>query len=763
MSKFCKFAEVLLPVPFEGTFTYLVPENLIESIEVGRLVIVPFGAKKFYSGIVIELHDREQESIRIKKIVSSPGSGPIVCKVHLDFWKWIASYYMCTFGEVMKAALPSGFRLESENIEDLVAFRVKKITYVRLTPFYVEDHEKLHIAIEKTKRAKKQLDMLIAFTELSGIFNSADSYTEVSKMDLVDKSGSSSEILKSLCNKQILECYEKEVENEPIFSVKTEKAACLNHSQSLALDSIKKNFETHAVCLLHGYTSSGKTEIYTHLIDECIASGKQALFLVPEIALTTQLSDRLRKVFGSNLGVYHSGLSDNERLKVWSHVPGEDGLKVILGARSSVFLPFHSLGLVIVDEEHESSFKQQDPAPRYNARNAALVLASFFKAKTLLGTATPSIESYANCLMGKSGLTELFSRYMDTELPDVKIVNVKELKHKKRMKSIFSPLLEEKIDESLKSGGQAILFQNRRGYAPVMQCRNCGWIPKCERCDVSLTYHKSRNKICCHYCGFEIPVPEHCPACGEQAVVTSGFGTEQIEDEIKKLFPLAKTVRMDSDTTRTRHSFEKIIDDFEAGDTDILIGTQMVSKGLDFNNVKVAGIVNADQMLNFPDFRAHERAFQLMSQVSGRAGRSGQRGVVVIQTSQPENPVIGNVVSNDYISFFNGETYMRQMFGYPPYTRLINILLKHRDVFVVRKAALEFAKLAWPYFNDKLLGPDHPPVSRINRLYIQSLLLKINLSASASGAKDILFQIRDKVKQIPEFKSVQFVFDVDPV
>jgi len=763
MSNSCNYAEVLLPLPVEGTFTYSVSGDLLPEVQVGSLVIVPFGSRKLYTGIVTELHDRMPETLRVKTIVSSPGIVPLVKKEHLDFWKWIASYYMCTRGEVMKAALPSGFKLESENIEDLAGFRVKKRFYVRLTPDYSEDPEKLHLAMDEISRAKKQLNILLTFTEMSGIFKGQASTGEVSKKDLLEKSGSTSDVLKSLCKKQILDCYEKIVEEESPCVEATDKIASLNINQSRALTSIRKNFETKPVSLLHGYTSSGKTEIYIHLIDECIASGKQALFLVPEIALTTQLSDRLGRVFGDKLGVYHSGLTDSERLKIWNQVSREEGCQVILGARSSVFLPFRSLGLVIVDEEHESSFKQQDPAPRYNARNAALVLASIFDSKTLLGTATPSIESYANCLMGKSGLTELFSRYRDMELPEVIIVNVKELRRKKLMKSIFSPLLEEKIGEALEAGEQVILFQNRRGYALVMQCRTCGWVPKCERCEVSLTYHKYRNKLCCHYCGFERSVPENCPSCGEPDLAAGGFGTEQVEEEVRRLFPQARTVRMDTDTTRTRHSFETILNDFEAGKTDILIGTQMVSKGLDFSNVRVAGILNADQLLNFPDFRSHERAFQLMAQVSGRTGRSGQRGLVIVQTSQPENPVIGHVVSNDYKSFFNEETSIRQTFGYPPYTRLVQILLKHRDVVVVRQAALIFAKLAGPYFAEKLLGPDHPPVSRINRYYLQSLLLKISINASASGSKEVLCQVRDKVRQMPEFKSVQIVFDVDPV
>lgn len=791
-----KYAEVMLPLAVEGTYTYSIPENLIDCLEIGSRVMVPLGLKKLYTGIVTELHEAkpkkgpateiamtslvepepekgmaslntESEAIpksyKVKPIHSCLDKAPFVKKQHLDFWKWIASYYMCTPGEVMKAAIPTSLKPELITNEEPAPAQIKTKTFVRLATEYVEDPEKLHSAINELSRAKKQLTILISYIELSGVLKGKSLTEEVSKKQLLENSDSGSVLLNSLCKKKIFECYEKIAEDDFSFEGGGHSISSLNNEQQKALYSIKNNFETKPVCLLHGFTSSGKTEIYMHLIQECLASGRQALFLVPEIALTTQLFERLKHVFGESAGVYHSGLNDTERLKVWNYVSKEDGYKVILGARSSIFLPYRDLGLIIVDEEHESSFKQQDPAPRYNARNCALILASLFNAKTLFGTATPSIESYANCLMGKYGLTELFVRYREMEMPEIITIDVKELRRKKRMKSIFAPVLKERIDQSLESGEQVILFQNRRGYAPVMQCRNCGWVPKCQNCEVSLTYHKYRNRLCCHYCGFETNVPADCPACGESNPGFGGFGTEKVEEEVSKMFSKARISRLDTDTTRAKRSFENILREFENGNTDILIGTQMVSKGLDFGNVRVAGILNADQMLNFPDFRAHERAFQLMTQVSGRSGRNGKRGVVIVQTSQPESPIIRHVVENDFISFFNEETAIRKEFHYPPFTRIVKILLKHIDSGVVRQAALMYSCLAKPTFGDMLLGPDQPAVSRINNMFLQSLMLKIEINESAAGAKDILCKVRDEVKQKPEFRSVQIVFDVDPV
>ncbi|MDP4278509.1 MAG: primosomal protein N', partial [Bacteroidota bacterium] len=761
------YADVLLPLPLDSTFTYAVGDEWLADLQTGRAVIVPFGARKLVTGIVTALHSRRPETHTVKQIVAVLGAAPIVNEKHLQFWKWIASYYLCTEGEVMKAALPAGLKLESETVvvrtdvsetglplkerelnvldalppgremplqalgklcgiasilplvqqlmekglvvvsEDIrTSYRTKKRTYVRLTAAYRTDPDALNQALDNLSRARKQAALLLKYRDLAAPLDKGETAGEVEKSVLLEQAGASAALLKALCTSDILECVEKAVNEVSERKTGPAGVALLNAHQQAALDAIHQQFDKQAVCLLHGVTSSGKTEIYMHLIQECLDAGKQVLYLVPEIALTTQLSSRLERVFGEALGVYHSGMTDAERVAIWHQVQQSNGLKVILGARSSVFLPFHSLGLVIVDEEHDSSYKQQEPAPRYNARNAAMVLAARFGAKTLLGTATPSVESYANCLMGKSGLVELSCRYADAQLPDIVAVDTKELKRKKRMKSFFSPVLLDYIQAALEAGEQVILFQNRRGYAPMLECKVCGWIPKCSHCDVSLTYHKYRHQLSCHYCGFETDVPSRCPSCGEPGLTTGGFGTEQVEEEVHRLFPEARTSRLDTDTTRGRHSFEQILQQFGEGKMDVLIGTQMVSKGLDFSRVKVVGILNADQMMGFPDFRAQERAFQLMAQVSGRAGRSGRKGVVVIQTSHPDNPVIKHVISNDYTAFFNEETSLRQLFDYPPYTRIIQLLFKHVDAIVVRRAALLFASLGEKVFAHRLLGPD---------------------------------------------------------
>jgi len=490
--------------------------------------------------------------------------------------------------------------------------------------------------------------------------------------------------------------------------------------------------------------------------------GKQVLYLVPEIALTSQLSGRLWRVFGKKLGVYHSKYSDAERVEVWTKMLGNDPYQVVLGARSSLFLPFRNLGLVIIDEEHENSFKQQDPSPRYHARSSAIMLASFHHAKTLLGTATPSMETYFNVETGKYGVVELKGRFLEMPLPEVEVVNTRELRRKKRMKGLFSPILKEKMEYALNNGEQIILFQNRRGYAPILECRDCGWIPKCERCDVSLTYHKNTGKLTCHYCGFERQMPDVCPSCGSDSMKLVGVGTEQVEEEVKRLFPEARVGRMDTDTTRSRRSHEQIIEDFEMGRTNILIGTQMVSKGLDFKHVRVVGILDADQMLNFPDFRAHERSFQLMVQVSGRAGRQGKQGMVILQTSNPDLPVIKEVLRNDFDAFFRRESEMRQMFGYPPFTRMILIRLRHKDPDVVERAAWRFSQLLFPYFQSRMLGPDKPMISKINHYHYRQLILKAELSVSSIKVKDLLLKAQEEMYQERAYKSVQVLYDVDP-
>jgi len=817
------YADVLLPLPLTQTYTYSVPEELAAKVQVGCRVIVPLGPKKLYTGIILDLFESKPVDYVTKPVYSLLDESPILVGPQLNFWRWIASYYMCTFGEVMKAALPSGLKLESETLVTLAdgfeadaplterenrlmdalipgkpasllelsknsgitnplpivhelmekgalliseglrtSYKIKTKRCVRLTETFRNDQDKLNFFINETSKSKKQIKVLMEYLELSSFFRETQP-TEVGKKELLDKSGASPAVLQALCAKEVLEIYIKEIDRLHRGDHPKIGKSSLSKKQKEALESIKISFQENPVCLLHGLTSSGKTEIYIHLMEECIHSGKQVLYLVPEIALTTQLSDRLKRVFGNKLGVYHSKFPDAERVEIWNNLVRNSDYQVILGVRSSIFLPFHSLGLIIVDEEHEGSFKQQDPAPRYHARNAALILAAMHGAKTLLGTATPSLESYYNCLNGKFGLVELFSRHYEMRMPEIIAVNTKELRRKKMMKSLFSPLLSEEIGKALAVGEQVILFQNRRGYAPVIECKSCGWVPKCERCDVSLTLHKFHQKLTCHYCGFEHEIPQVCPVCGAHDLSTRGFGTEQIEEEVRLEFPKARIVRMDTDTTRSRRSYEQIIHDFESGDTDILIGTQMVTKGLDFDHVRVVGILNADQMLNFPDFRAYERSFQQMAQVSGRAGRKGERGVVIVQTSDPEQPVIKDVISNLFKSFYNREMVMRKQFSYPPFTRIIQIRFKHKDISVVRHAAEFYTSLIKPVFGQRLLGPDQPPVARINNYYMQHLLLKIETEASVSKVKDFLYEALDVFKQKADFRTVQINFDVDPL
>jgi len=823
MSVISSYVDVLLPLPLNQTYTYSVPDDLVSMIKVGCRVIVPLGTRKLYTGIILEHHERKPVGYAIKPIYSLLDESPILIGPQLEFWRWIASYYMCSVGEVMKAALPSGLKLESETMvtlsedfeSDVVlkdretavinvlipgkptslmdlskisgvanvlpvvnklmesgallvsegfrsSYKVKTKSFVRLTETYRKDSEKLRSVMDEAARARKQVEVLMAWLEMSAFFRESEPL-EVGKKDLLNRAGTTTSVLQALCKKNILEIYDKSIDRIARSDDEQSGASLLSKKQKDAMVAIESSFEALPVCLLHGLTSSGKTEIYIHLIEKCIRSGKQVLYLVPEIALTTQLSDRLRKVFGNKLGVYHSKFPDAERVEIWNKLVRNQDYQVILGVRSSIFLPFHSLGLIIVDEEHEGSFKQQDPAPRYNARNAALILASMHGAKTLLGTATPSLETYSNCLSGKFGLVELFSRHYEMAMPEIIAVNTKELRRKKIMKTLFSPLLSERIQDALVAGEQVILFQNRRGYAPLVECHTCGWVPKCERCDVSLTFHKYHQKLTCHYCGFERDLPQTCPACGTPNLSAHGFGTEQIEEAVRAQFPDARIARMDTDTTKSRHSYEQIIHDFESENTDILIGTQMVTKGLDFDHVRVVGILNADQMLNFPDFRAYERSFQLMAQVSGRAGRKGKRGQVIIQTSDPEQVVIGDVISNDFKSFYQREMSMRKQFSYPPFTRIIQIRFKHRDVSVVRRAALSFAASIRPVFGQRLLGPDQPPVSRINNFYLQNLLLKVEADSSVLKVRKILYKALDHFSQESVFRSVQVSFDVDPV
>ena len=600
------------------------------------------------------------------------------------------------------------------------------------------------------------------YVELSGVLGGGAS-KEVSKKELLQRASASPAIFNGLVEKQIFEVYYQEIGRLNRLVGKTVELNVLNEYQQRAYHEIMQSFQEKNVCLLHGVTSSGKTEVYIHLIEETLRQGRQVLYLLPEIALTTQITERLKRVFGSRLGIYHSKFPDAERVEIWQKQLTEEGYDIILGVRSSVFLPFRNLGLVIVDEEHENTYKQQDPAPRYHARNAAIVLASMYGAKTLLGTATPSVETWQNATTGKFGWVELKERYKEIQLPEIIPVDIKELHRKKRMTGQFSPLLLQYVREALDNKQQVILFQNRRGFAPMIECRTCGWVPKCKNCDVSLTYHKGINQLTCHYCGYTYQLPRSCPACEGVELMHRGFGTEKIEDDVKLIFPEASVARMDLDTTRTRSAYEKIIADFEQGKTDILIGTQMVSKGLDFDHVSVVGILNADTMLNYPDFRSYERAFQLMAQVAGRAGRKNKRGRVVLQTKSIDHPIIRQVMTNDYEDMVAGQLAERQMFHYPPYYRMVYVYLKNRNETLLDVMAHTMAEKLRALFGNRILGPDKPPVARIQTLFIRKIVVKIEQNAPMSRARELLLRVQREMIEDERFKSLIVYYDVDPM
>ena len=600
------------------------------------------------------------------------------------------------------------------------------------------------------------------YVELSGVLGDGAS-KEVSKKELLQRASASPAIFNGLVEKQIFEVYYQEIGRLNRLVGKTVELNVLNEHQQRAYHEIMQSFQEKNVCLLHGVTSSGKTEVYIHLIEETLRQGRQVLYLLPEIALTTQITERLKRVFGSRLGIYHSKFPDAERVEIWQKQLTEEGYDIILGVRSSVFLPFRNLGLVIVDEEHENTYKQQDPAPRYHARNAAIVLASMYGAKTLLGTATPSVETWQNATTGKFGWVELKERYKEIQLPEIIPVDIKELHRKKRMTGQFSPLLLQYVREALDNKQQVILFQNRRGFAPMIECRTCGWVPKCKNCDVSLTYHKGINQLTCHYCGYTYQLPRSCPACEGVELMHRGFGTEKIEDDVKLIFPEASVARMDLDTTRTRSAYEKIIADFEQGKTDILIGTQMVSKGLDFDHVSVVGILNADTMLNYPDFRSYERAFQLMAQVAGRAGRKNKRGRVVLQTKSIDHPIIRQVMTNDYEDMVAGQLAERQMFHYPPYYRMVYVYLKNRNETLLDVMAHTMAEKLRALFGNRILGPDKPPVARIQTLFIRKIVVKIEQNAPMSRARELHLRVKREMIEDERIKSLIVYYDVDPM
>ncbi len=746
------FVDVILPLPLDGLFTYSVPQPWGGQVKIGIRVLVPFGRNKTYVGIVAKTHKGPlPEGVHIKDILQVIDVEPVLLDSQLRLWQWIAEYYMSPIGEVYKAALPSGLKAEE-------GYKPRTETYLRLTSKFSSE-QALHVALDMLQRAPKQLKALVDFINLSD----SQSDTEISRDELLNQ-GHTLQTINSLQKRSILDAYEKEVGRlnhggEPHL----DKIKSLSAPQQDAYNQIQFSFLKKHVTLLHGVTSSGKTEIYIHLIHQALERKQQVLYLLPEIALTVQIMERLQHVFGNRLGIYHSKYSDAERVEIWQKQLSQNPYDVILGARSAVFLPFQHLGLVIVDEEHETSYKQQDPMPRYHARSAAIMLAQMFSAKTLLGTATPSLESYHNAKTGKYALVELFQRYKGIELPEIQVVDIKDLQHRKMMNGPFSPLLLNKVREALGRGEQAILFQNRRGYAPMIECKQCGWVPHCSHCDVSLTLHRNLNQLTCHYCGTVYQVPTECPACGSKELQTRGYGTEKIEADIRDIFPEARIARMDLDTTRTRQAYERIISDFSAGRTNLLIGTQMISKGLDFDKVSVVGILNADTMLNYPDFRAYEHAFMMMAQVSGRAGRKGRRGLVILQTKSPDLPLVHQVVRNDYAAFYRSLIAERQQFHYPPYYRLVYVYLKHRQDAVVEAAGLEMGRLLRQWFSGRVLGPDKPGISKVKSLSIRKIVLKFELSLSMAEVRKYLALAQQQMLQEKRYASLQIYYDVDPL
>ena len=747
------FTDIILPLPLDGVFTYSVPQSLEGQVKRGVRVLVPLGRNKTYVGIISEVHDKKPEGYQTKDILQVLDSCPILLDAQLHLWQWIADYYMAPIGEVFKAAFPAGLKAED-------GYRPRTETYIELSQKF-RNEAAIHVALNMLQRASKQLTAFIDYLALSGWDKNEPQ--EITRDELLNQ-GHSLPTLAALVKRGLLQTYEREVGRlnlggEPCF----EKIKPLSQVQQDAFNKIQFSFLKKNVTLLHGVTSSGKTEIYIHLIRQTLEQKKQVLYLLPEIALTVQMMERLQRVFGNRLGIYHSKYSDAERVEIWQKQLSTHPYDVILGARSAVFLPFQNLGLVIVDEEHETSYKQQDPMPRYHARSAAIMLAQMFGAKTLLGTATPSLETYHNAKTGKFGIVELFQRYQGIELPEIQIVDIKDLQHRKMMNGPFSPILLSKVREALERGEQVILFQNRRGYAPVVECKQCGWVPHCQHCDVSLTFHRHLNQLSCHYCGYTYQVPTECPNCGCIHLQTRGYGTEKIEAEVHDIFPEARIARMDLDTTRSRQAYERIIGDFSSGRTNLLIGTQMISKGLDFDKVSVVGILNADSMLNYPDFRAYEHAFMMMSQVGGRAGRRGKRGLVILQTKSPELPLIQQVVHNDYAAFYRLLIAERQQFTYPPLHRLIYVFLKHRDDRTVETASIEMVSRLRQWFGARALGPDKPSVSKVKSLSIRKLVLKFEPGINMSEVRKYLALAQQQMLQDKRYSSLQIYFDVDPL
>jgi primosomal protein N' (replication factor Y) len=812
------FIDVILPIPLKQAFTYGVNKDEAAFLKQGMRVAVPFGKSKVYTGIVYQVHDQPPVGYETKSIDHILDEEPIITQLQLKHWEWLAAYYMCSLGEVIKAALPSAFLLESETIiklssrnfqdeesltdDEFVLYEAlqhqsslhindarsildrknivsviqnlldkniieveetvyeqyvpKMKRYIKLAPKYTSE-EKLRELLDSLTRAHKQRQVLMHLFMLN-----TQVKKPISSVALQKKSEASAATLKALIDKGILEEYYIQHDRVEFSGEASSEIKLLSEQQTKAYQEIKTAFKTNDVVLLHGVTSSGKTEIYVRLIEEVIAAGKQVLYMLPEIALTTQLITRLQKYFGEKISVFHSKFSVNERVEVWNNVlSAKQKAQVVIGARSSLFLPFKNLGLVIVDEEHEPSFKQYSPAPRYNARDSAIVLANLQKAQLLMGSATPSLESYHNAKTGKFGLVTLKKRFGNVLMPDIELVDIKEKTRKKQMTGHFSDRLLEEMQEVLKNGEQVILFQNRRGFSPVVECTTCGVSPQCPNCDVSLTFHQHKNQLRCHYCGYHMAMMQSCIACGSETLDTKGFGTEQIEAELKTLFPNHKVARMDQDTTKGKHAYSKLIEALENEEIDILVGTQMLAKGLDFRNISLVGVMNADNLLNFPDFRAHERSFQLLQQVSGRAGRTQKRGKVLIQTYNPYHQILKQVSVNDYEAMYKEQLEERYNYKYPPFYRTIKIVFKDKNLARVQKASLWFGQALEMQFKENILGPEPPPVGRIKNKYIMNILVKIPKNQSLEKTKKYIDNVQRNFNSIKEFSSVRVNIDVD--
>lgn len=725
-------------------------------------VVVPCGQKKTYTALCVEVTDKKPDIgvKNIKCIYSVLDDMPMLLPQQLKLWQWMADYYMCPLGDIYKAALPAGLKAED-------GYRPKTETYVGLTEKF-HDEMALNIALDMVSRYEKQQKALAGYLELSHwaeISGTAipDDIKEITQTELCNVTHCTTPTVKSLVKRGILEIYQKEVGRLNTDGEFTpQNAKLLNEAQQEAYNQVLMQFMKKNVVLLHGVTSSGKTEIYIHLILKALQDQKQVLFLLPEIALTVQIMERLQRVFGSRLGIYHSKYSDAERVEIWKKQVSACPYDIIIGARSAALLPFKNLGLVIIDEEHETSYKQQDPAPRYHARSAAIMLASMDGAKTLLGSATPCMETYTNAKNGKFGYVRLDKRYKDIALPKIEVVDVKDMTRRKMMKGPFSPRLLEAIQESLDNNKQVILFQNRRGFVPIVECQDCGWIPKCEHCDVSLTMHKNINLLTCHYCGYTYAIPKVCPKCGGIHLRGRGFGTEKIEDQIMELFPEAKVARMDLDTTRTKNAYARIIEDFAYGKTNVLIGTQMITKGLDFDRVQLVGILDADSMLNYPDFRAYEHSYMMLQQVSGRAGRKGKQGLVILQTKSADLPVIEQVAANDSKTFYEDLDEERRLFNYPPYTRLIYVYLKHQHDNMVESAALMLGSILRGWFGERILGPDKPAVARVKSMCIRKIMIKLENGIDQKKVREYLRMAQKQILQDKQYAALQIFYDVDP-